>query len=586
MDKDRWNCPRRPMRDCLPEGFAEAVLEQLHEGVLITEGLLEPPGPRILWVNSAWERITGYSAKQAVGATPPVLQDPGAWRELLDQARADPESTAKTQAEVITSRPEGTSLRVAMSISPVRDPNGVITHFAAIQREVTRDRVASSQLRQLEALTRIQREIARGDSDLKQVRQRMADTALQITGADGAVVEEVAGEEIVYRAVAGIAKDYSGLRLPLDQSLSRRVYRDGTPRLCRNIEVDSGMALNEEARRIGFVSGILVPLSHKGGVFGMLKVFAAEAGRFSMEHQQLLGLASGVLAASLSRASEQAAELERHTALMDAVPVMISFVDNDLRFQEVNAAYERFFGRAAEEIRGRFLWEILGGEGYECVRPYAEAALRGERVGFENDVVSPDGTIRTVHGDYCPRFERDGRVQGFYAIVRDVTEARSSRVDYLIGLANRRQFDCEGARLIEVGRRHKEPVTLVMLDLDHFKAINDIYGHAAGDEVLKEIASLMRLICRQSDLAGRWGGEEFVLLLPKTDAKGGMGLAERLRSEIAEHGFPGVGSVTVSLGVASARAGEDLPELMERVDRALYRAKQAGRNRVEVDSRA
>ncbi|MBS3755259.1 MAG: GGDEF domain-containing protein [Desulfobacterales bacterium] len=165
-------------------------------------------------------------------------------------------------------------------------------------------------------------------------------------------------------------------------------------------------------------------------------------------------------------------------------------------------------------------------------------------------------------------------------MIRDITDARSARADHLTGLNNRRQSEHEGAHLL--GLRNEEPVILIMLDVDHFKAVNDTHGHQAGDEVLRGIAGIMDRICRQSDFAGRWGGEEFVLLLPKTDTEGGGDLAERLRNTIAESPFPGIGAVTVSLGFAPAAEGDTLFPLVERVDDALYRAKNAGRNRNET----
>lgn len=550
---------------------------------MVTEASLDPPGPRILWVNSAWERITGYSSDQLVGATPAILQGPETWRETLDRIRADLETTGQTKAEAINYRADGTPFLMAMTVSPVRNEDGEITHFIAIERDITHDKVDSDQLQQLEALTRIQREVVIGDLDMEQMRQIVADMALEITGADGAAVEEVEGDEIVYRAVAGTAQGHAGLRLPLNQTLSGRVYREESPHFCSDIEVDSRVPMKEEARRVGFISGILVPLSHKGQVFGVLKVFAGQAHRFRMAHLQLLRLASGVLGAGLHKAADYVAEVERRTMLLDAIPALISYVDKDYRYQEVNAAYEKFFQRSTEDIRGRYVREMLSEEGYDRIRPYLEAALNGERVSYESDLPLADGEVRMLQGDYFPHYGPEGEIRGLYAVVRDITEIRSARTDYLTGLANRRQFDWEGARLLELARRHGEPITLIMLDLDRFKVVNDTYGHGTGDEVLKDVAAVMNRICRKSDLAGRWGGEEFVILLPKTEVQDGEEMAERLRSEVEARTFPEVASVTVSLGVASASFEDSLDDFVNRADRLLSKAKQGGRNRVVMN---
>jgi diguanylate cyclase (GGDEF)-like protein len=166
---------------------------------------------------------------------------------------------------------------------------------------------------------------------------------------------------------------------------------------------------------------------------------------------------------------------------------------------------------------------------------------------------------------------------------------RQALVDGLTGIANRR--GCEDALAHEIARagRMGTPFTLVVADLDDFKRINDVHGHEAGDDVLREFASVLRLTLRESDLAGRWGGEEFVLLLPGTDAKGGAQLAERIRSALRERSFHGrdgaVFGVTCSFGVAQLRPGDGDRRLFGEADRALYQAKRLGKDRVEWSAR-
>jgi len=165
---------------------------------------------------------------------------------------------------------------------------------------------------------------------------------------------------------------------------------------------------------------------------------------------------------------------------------------------------------------------------------------------------------------------------------------RQAMVDGLTGIANRRR--CEEALVSEIARADRlgSPLTLVLADLDDFKQINDEHGHPTGDEVLREFAAVVRATVRDSDLAGRWGGEEFLLLLPGSDGVGGAQLAERVRSALAERSFLGHGgtvvSVTCSFGVAQLTAGSDERDLFAAADRALYRAKREGKNRVAVDA--
>jgi diguanylate cyclase (GGDEF)-like protein len=165
---------------------------------------------------------------------------------------------------------------------------------------------------------------------------------------------------------------------------------------------------------------------------------------------------------------------------------------------------------------------------------------------------------------------------------------RQALVDGLTGIANRRQ--CEDALTQEIARAERlgTPFTLVLADLDDFKTVNDIHGHPVGDDVLREFASVLKSTLRESDLAGRWGGEEFLLLLSGTDAAGGTNLAERVRTALTERSFLGrdgeVVFVTCSFGVAQHRAGGDERDIFAAADRALYRAKRDGKNRVESDA--
>ena len=159
-------------------------------------------------------------------------------------------------------------------------------------------------------------------------------------------------------------------------------------------------------------------------------------------------------------------------------------------------------------------------------------------------------------------------------------------VDSLTGLYNRPAVLCRLRELISFANRYKEDFSLIMLDLDHFKNVNDRYGHLAGDEVLAEIAALARRNVRDTDIVGRYGGEEFIIILPKTALASSWVVAERLRSIVEKTEMKdsagSVFSVTVSQGLAGWERGEDATSLISRADEALYKAKAKGRNRVQI----
>ncbi len=156
--------------------------------------------------------------------------------------------------------------------------------------------------------------------------------------------------------------------------------------------------------------------------------------------------------------------------------------------------------------------------------------------------------------------------------------------DTLTGLLNRRAILEKLNEWLHQVRRYQDRLSVVMVDLDHFKRINDTLGHRAGDYVLHEVAGLMRRTVREADSCGRYGGEEFLIILPNTDAAGAAVVAERLRSaiEATPMRVPEAASfrVTSSFGVAECCEGDDEDMIVGRADAALYRAKEGGRNRV------
>jgi two-component system, cell cycle response regulator len=159
-------------------------------------------------------------------------------------------------------------------------------------------------------------------------------------------------------------------------------------------------------------------------------------------------------------------------------------------------------------------------------------------------------------------------------------EKSAATRDPLTGLGNRRAFDAALAHELARIQRSGSPLSLIMCDIDHFKRVNDTLGHETGDLVLKELAEIIKGNCRELDVPARFGGEEFVIILPDTALEGALLAAERLRASVEAHVFPGAGHVTVSLGVA--QASEHPEDLVKESDQAMYAAKQSGRNRVCV----
>jgi diguanylate cyclase (GGDEF)-like protein len=207
---------------------------------------------------------------------------------------------------------------------------------------------------------------------------------------------------------------------------------------------------------------------------------------------------------------------------------------------------------------------------------------------------------RVAAGDFTQRVDFMGEFsEAFNSMVvaletsRAEIEERSERLleqafrleelattDSLTGVFNRRKFNEIVTAEIERARRYGTPLSFLILDIDFFKRVNDTLGHEAGDQVLVALAGLLRAALRAVDSLARWGGEEFVVLLPEIESAGAARLAGRLRDAVHEAGL--AGGVTVSFGVAQWRPDETADELFARADKALYRAKDLGRDRIEV----
>jgi len=184
-------------------------------------------------------------------------------------------------------------------------------------------------------------------------------------------------------------------------------------------------------------------------------------------------------------------------------------------------------------------------------------------------------------------------IHGFDLIriyVLDITQRKMAEkeihllatTDSLTGIANRRAFSAIMASEVDRARRYGTSLSLAMYDLDYFKRVNDTFGHDVGDYVLQTVTGLVKENIRTVDVVARWGGEEFMVLMPESDVQAAQTAAEKLRLAIAGHLFDKVGNLTVSFGVVSFEPQDDLDLLLKRVDGALYRAKEQGRNRVEI----
>lgn len=309
--------------------------------------------------------------------------------------------------------------------------------------------------------------------------------------------------------------------------------------------------------------------------------------------------------------------------ILDALPVGVWLMDSSGQIVQGNAAGQRIWAGARYvppeqfgEYRG---WWLDSGKPIAADEWAAARAIHRGETSIDEEIAIEcfDGSRKIILNSAIPLHEDDGRVSGAIIVNQDISarhqadeelhraklalelanrnlqlaltrEQEAARTDELTGLNNRRHFFDFASQLFEVARRYRQPLSAVMLDLDHFRRINDSYGHQAGDEVLRLLTRTVAPHLRAADVFARYGGEEFVLLLPDTDAQYARRLVERIRLAVASQRLEtGRGAVAVTFSAGIAGMGDDdvrIEAVIRRADQALYAAKAGGRNRALIYS--
>ncbi|HVW55516.1 MAG TPA: diguanylate cyclase [Rhizobiaceae bacterium] len=286
-------------------------------------------------------------------------------------------------------------------------------------------------------------------------------------------------------------------------------------------------------------------------------------------------------------------ELRTLYAALDNVESGLLLLDGELRARYGNPALHALFKNAPpqfiREARPKYQFLLSGAQNIsdEIQDDYVERRLNWVRAGGSDpmDIKMGDGKVVRCHVTCLP----EGGRMLIYSDVTDIVRAaeeleRLATVDGMTGIYNRRHFLNLADREWERARRYQRPISFLMIDIDHFKNINDSFGHQVGDAVIVHLAEVARGCKRDADVLARVGGEEFALLLPETGLEEAMIVAERLRVEVSQTKFPLMPAQiesTISIGAASAADHmREFSILMRTADEALYEAKRRGRNRV------
>lgn len=301
----------------------------------------------------------------------------------------------------------------------------------------------------------------------------------------------------------------------------------------------------------------------------------------------------------------------RYQLLSEIADDVVWVMAPDGRIVYVSPSVQRVRGLTPEEAMRQTLDEIHPPEGQELVIDYMQrlhaAAEAGEELPSfrgEYEYYRKDGSLFWGDVRVVPQVDRDGQLVELLGVTRDVTARREreqqlqaalaqvaeaneelerlAHVDSLTAVWNRRYLSQVADWEIEQARRYAHEVSLLVVDVDRFKEINDHQGHVVGDQTLRQVADRLGGRLRSADVLGRWGGDEFLAILPHTPVESAAETAEAVRKAVEADSFDPAGDVTITVGVAQLEPDETLDAWIGRADRALYAAKRAGRNSVTV----
>jgi len=282
----------------------------------------------------------------------------------------------------------------------------------------------------------------------------------------------------------------------------------------------------------------------------------------------------------------------------------------DGRYRLANREMERLLCQGATRLAGRSESDVLPARLLAQLARCDQRIIDGALAAYEEVELPVGCRIRQCLWLKLPVLGADQELQSIASIIHEVTPSpeipamqqtldrlrqanqelqrtvveleQVAGTDKLTGAWNRRRIEeCVRSEMDRLNR-YDQPLSLLVVDIDHFKAINDQHGHGAGDQVLQAVTALLQSRLRGTDALARWGGEEFVVVCPNTGRSTAALLAERLRGQIASADFPLIGQLTVSIGAAECSPGDTWEEWFQRADEALYRAKTGGRNQVQI----
>ncbi|MDT3718771.1 diguanylate cyclase [Pseudomonas oryzihabitans] len=439
------------------------------------------------------------------------------------------------------------------------------------------------------------------DSGAESAYEDLVALACQLTRAPVAFVTLADRERLWFKACQGLVMN----EVPAESSLCHlAILTPRQPFIVEDLRSDprvAHLAVAPGMERMRAYLGVPL-LAPQGIALGTLCVLDDRVRRFETDQiESLQRLARQIMLLLQQRETlNRLEELDiNFSAFMNNGPFVAYIKDRDWHYSYVNEPCLQQLGLTRDDILGKddfALWP----EAAPRLREMDEQVMRELKPSRQIErLVTPDGRcffwqsykfpLATRHGialaglsvDVTEHIEQQHLLEASQQQLLDMMQAAEQRsvTDALTGLYNRRAFDLHLAEQLQRAEEGALPLSMLLIDVDHFKAYNDAHGHQAGDTALQDISRLLLQSCRDGDASFRYGGEEFAILLPGADGVAAQQVAERCRLVVAQHPWPRR-PITLSLGVATHQPGMTAYDLTEAADQALYAAKAAGRNRV------
>jgi diguanylate cyclase (GGDEF)-like protein/PAS domain S-box-containing protein len=406
----------------------------------------------------------------------------------------------------------------------------------------------------------------------------------------------------------GDGSDYlEGISISIDssdnasQGPTGSAFLNDTPFWCQDFQNDPITALwHERGKKYGWGSSAALPLHRNGKVVGVFTLYSKNVNAFDEPAQKLLEEMTMDISYALDsferermrEKAESALKMsqERLQSIVENEPECVKLVSPDGSLIDINpAGLAMLEVETLQEAQNYSLSSFVLLQWRAPFNEMFQSVMRGETAKLEFEIQGLKGTHRWVESNAVPMHDSDGNITMILGITRDVTQRKENekRIDYLAnfdaltGLPNRTQLDIRIKDLLSLARRHKQEFSIMFLDLDHFKDINDTLGHRIGDELLIHASHRLKTILREEDTLARFGGDEFIILLPNIDMNGVSQVAQKLLDTFKKP-FDIDGnelSISVSIGIALyPNDGLDFDTLYKNADTAMYRAKKEGRN--------